>query len=218
MPRKTKPLAAPLDAPSQNAPAPLDQAHPTGGTGEQRRPRRGHSRSDRATRARTAAARVTGKALLELRGHDILKLPPKAQATRTVLAKVAFLREFATCGIILHAAQSAGVGRQTVQDWRRNDPVFVDLMTHAHEDALDLLEEEARRRGHDGVLEPVYQGGHKVGEIRKYSDHLLMMFLKGKRRESFSERTETTGANGTTLAPAVVLVSWHASMKPPEQP
>ena len=110
MPRKTKSPAAPppkrLDAPArQDAPAPLDQAPATEGTGEPPRPRRGHSASGRATRARTAAARVTGKALLQLRGHDILKLPPKVQATRTVLAKVAFLREFAQCGIILHAAQ-----------------------------------------------------------------------------------------------------------------
>ena len=102
------------------------------------------------------------------------------------------------------------MGRQTVQDWRRDDPAFVDLMTNAHEDAMDLLEEEARRRGHDGVVEPVYQGGRKVGTIRTYSDHLLMMFLKGKRREAFSERVEQTGANGASLAPAVVLVSWHA--------
>jgi hypothetical protein len=34
----------------------------------------------------------------------------------------------------------------------------------------------------------------------------------------FSERVEQTGANGATLTPAVVLVSWHSSMKPPEQP
>jgi hypothetical protein len=67
-------------------------------------------------------------------------------------------------------------------------------------------------------MEPIYQGGRKVGTIRKYSDHLLMMFLKGKRRESFSERVEQTGANGASLTPAVVMVSWHASMKPPEQP
>jgi hypothetical protein len=88
-----------------------------------------------------------------------------------------------------------------VQDWRRDDPAFVDLMTNAHEDAMDLLEEETRRRGHDGVVEPVYQGGRKVVTIRKYSDDLLMMFLKGKRRDSFSERVEQTGAGGSPLDP-----------------
>ena len=170
----------------------------------------------KVTRARTG--RLTTKQLLAVRGHDILRLPVPAQKTRTVLAKVAFLREFARCGIILRAAASAGVGRRTVADWRKDDPAFVGLMTDAHEAAMDLLEEEARRRWHDGVVGPVFQGGKEVGSIRRYSDHLLMMFLKGKRRADFSERVEQTGANGTTLAPAVVLVSWHHSMKPPEQP
>jgi uncharacterized protein YbjQ (UPF0145 family) len=176
----------------------------------------GHTAVGKVTRARTA--RMTNKRLLAARGHEILALTAKQQSTRTVLAKVQFLREFARCGIILRAAQSAHVGRKTVYDWREDDPAFVQLMADAHEDAMDLLEEEARRRGHDGVIEPVFQGGREVGSIRKYSDHLLMMFLKGKRRAEFSERTETTGPNGAPLAPAVVMVSWHQSMKPPEQP
>jgi uncharacterized protein YbjQ (UPF0145 family) len=129
---------------------------------------------------------------------------------------VRFLREFARCGVILRAAQAAGVGRRVVTIWRE-EPAFEALMAEAHEDALDLLEEEVRRRGHDGVVEPVFQGGHEVGSIRRYSDHLLMMFLKGKRRESFSERVEQTGPGGSPLTPAVVMVSWHSSMKPPEQ-
>jgi len=58
---------------------------------------------------------------------------------------------------------------------------------------MDLLEEKARRRGYDGVVEPVYQGGKEVGTIRKHSDHWLMVFLRAKRRESFSERTECAG-------------------------
>jgi hypothetical protein len=146
------------------------------------------------------------------------RMTRKEIQTRTVHMQAAFLREFALCGVVLRAAQAAGVGRATVHEWKRENPAFLELMEQAHEDALDQLEEEARRRAHEGVMEPVYQGGKEVGQIRKYSDHLLMMFLKGKRRESFSERTETTGANGSALAPAVVLVSWHQSMKPPEQP
>ena len=64
-----------------------------------------------------------------------------------------------------------------------------------------------------------FQGGHQVGIGEEDPrDHLLMMFLKGKRRADFSERVEQTGANGAPVTSAVVLVSWHASMKPPEQP
>jgi hypothetical protein len=45
-------------------------------------------------RARTTAA-PRRQGAVATPGHDVLKLPPKVQATRTVLAKVAFLREFA---------------------------------------------------------------------------------------------------------------------------
>jgi hypothetical protein len=65
---------------------------------------------------------------------------------------------------------------------------------------------------------PCSKAATKFGSIRKDSDHLLMMFLKAKRRADFSERVEQTGANGSPLVPAVVVVSWHHSMKPPEQP
>ena len=145
-------------------------------------------------------------------------MTPARVQLRTVLAQTRFLREFSLCGNVLRSAQAAGIGRRVVYSWRDEDPCFAQKMAEAHEDALDQLEEEARRRAADGVLEPVFQGGHQVGSVRKYSDNLLMMFLKGKRRADFSERVEQTGTNGTSLAPAVVLVSWHASMKPPEQP
>lgn len=199
MPRKPKPTdqTTPDQAPSQ-ALVPAGQAVQDATPPTVRHQKR-HPDLRSGTRARTTPA---GKAL----------------QTRTIKSQTAFLRAFAVKGIILHAAQAAGVGRRTVQDWKRENPAFCELMAEAHEDALDEMEEEARRRGHDGVLEPVFQAGKEVGQIRRYSDHLLMMFLKGKRRESFSERTETTGPNGSPLTPAVVMVSWHASMKPPEQP
>ena len=39
------------------------------------------------------------------------------------------------------------------------------------------------RRGRDGVLRPVFQGGRLVGEVRQYSDRLLMMVIKGRARQ-----------------------------------
>jgi hypothetical protein len=56
-----------------------------------------------------------------------------------------------------------------------------------------------------------------VGTVRKFSDNLLMFLLKGKRPEVFRERHELTGVNGAPLPPAVVHVSYHAGMKPPEE-
>lgn len=150
--------------------------------GRRRRPQPRKSTRARATGAtRTAAATARQMEL---------------QRLATLKAKARFLREFAECGNVLRSAKAVKVGRRTVYDWLQVDEEFKALYGQAHEDALDELEEEARRRAVDGVLEPVYQGGKKVGSIRKYSDTLLITLLKGKRPETFRERFEHTGKDG----------------------
>lgn len=127
----------------------------------------------------------------------------KRQIVRTARAKARFLARFALTGNILRSAQAAQVGRRTVYDWLAEDPAFKALHDDAHEDALDALEEEARRRSVDGVLKPVYQSGKKVGDIREYSDTLLILLLKGKRPQTFRERFEHTGEKGGPIATIV---------------
>lgn len=121
------------------------------------------------------------------------------QQARTAKAKLAFIRLFAVTGNVLRSCQAAKIGRRTVYDWLAEDEAFKALYDIAHDEALDALEEEARRRAVDGVLEPVYQGGAKVGSIRKYSDTLLITLLKGKRPETFRERFEHTGKDGAPI-------------------
>lgn len=123
----------------------------------------------------------------------------------TLKAKARFLREFSVCGIVLRAARSAKVGRRTVYDWLAQDGPFKVLYDEAYEDANDAMEEEARRRGEDGVLEPVFQGGKRVGLIRKYSDALLITMLKARRPDVFRERMEHTGPKGAALTFTVKL-------------
>lgn len=117
----------------------------------------------------------------------------------TVKSKARFLKEFAVCGIVLRAARAVKVGRRTVYDWLQQDDLFKALYDEAYQDAIDAMEEEARRRGEDGVDEPVYQGGKKVGQIRKYSDTLLITMLKARRPDIFRERYEHSGPNGAPL-------------------
>ena len=107
---------------------------------------------------------------------------------------------------MLRSAQKVGVGRRTVYEWLA-DEQFKALYNEAHEDALDQLEEEARRRAVDGVLKPVYQRGRLVGRIREYSDTLLITLLKGKRPDTFRERFEHTGKGGKPLFPPVSSLS-----------
>jgi hypothetical protein len=115
---------------------------------------------------------------------------PRRQ-TRTARAQAAFLAEFALCGNVLRSALKVRVGRQTVYHWLK-DPAFQEIFDAAHQDALDRLEEEARRRAVDGVLEPVVSGGQLVTYRTRYSDALLALLLKAKRPDIYRERRDST--------------------------
>lgn len=96
----------------------------------------------------------------------------------------------------------ADIARSTVYDWRADDATFAAEWDAALDQAADTMEREAFRRAVEGVDEPVYgslgqgMGSGEVGQIRKYSDTLLIFLLKAARPEKFRERTEQqhTGA------------------------
>lgn len=105
------------------------------------------------------------------------------------------------------------VGRRTVYQWLKADDKFRQLYDDAHDDAVDDLEAEARRRAVDGVLTPVYQGGVQVGVIREYSDALLSLLLRGKRPEVFRERVEHTGRDGRPIEIEAIRAETDAELK-----
>lgn len=61
----------------------------------------------------------------------------------------------------------------------------------AHEEAIDYLEAEARRRAVEGTDRPVFYQGRQVGTVTEYSDHLLMFLLRGALPDKYAERTKT---------------------------
>jgi hypothetical protein len=119
----------------------------------------------------------------------------------------AFLAHLAECGILTDAAAAAGVDRSTVFRRRQVDEEFDAAVCDAMEAAADKLEAEARRRALEGVEEPVYQGGLLVGTKRVYSDTLMALLLKGRRKKVFAERTELTGADGGPVKAQVLVVT-----------
>jgi hypothetical protein len=144
-----------------------------------------------------------------------------SRQTRTVKAQARFLREFAVTGNVLRSALAAMVGRRTVYHWLK-DEKFSALYQEAHEDALDVIEEEARRRAVDGVLEPIVSAGKVVAHVRRYSDSLLALLLRGKRPNTFRDRFEHTGKDGRALFRAhdsmtddEVEAEWHRRFDPP---
>jgi len=54
--------------------------------------------------------------------------------------KKKFLGALTTHGTVYHAAQAAGISRQTAYRWQRDDPEFADKWDEAHENAVDVVE------------------------------------------------------------------------------
>lgn len=126
---------------------------------------------------------------------------------KTRLWTDAFLAALAECGILSQAAEAAGVDRATVWRRRQDDEAFAKACDEAIDMAADKLEGEARRRALEGVEEPVYQGGQLIGTKTVYSDSLLALLLKGRRKRVFAERVETTGADGGPVKTQVLVAT-----------
>lgn len=111
-----------------------------------------------------------------------------------------FLEVYSKIGNLTLAAKAAKVNRNTHYLWLA-DPEYRHAFEQAHEEAVDLLVEEARRRAHEGWDEPiVYQGSfcypspkkggkpsNKPLSIRKFDSTLLMFLIKGARPEIYRD-------------------------------
>ncbi len=91
-----------------------------------------------------------------------------------------FLAALAQSGVITAAAQAAGMSRGCVYLHRAKDPVFAEEWESALELFVDSLESAAHQRAVVGWEEPIFQGGQRVGHIRKYSDSLLLAMLRAR--------------------------------------
>ena len=100
------------------------------------------------------------------------------------LKKDQFLKAFKRCGNVLKAATQVDMARDTHNHWLESDPAYEERFNKAKQFAAHVLEEELFRRAHDGVPEPVYQGGVQVGIVQKFSDTLLMFQIKRWKPES----------------------------------
>ena len=105
--------------------------------------------------------------------------------------KAAFLEAVrSNGGMVLAAADSVGLSRKTMYDWRRADPEFKAAWEQAILDSTIVLEQEAIRRATKGVTEDVYHKGEVVGQQIRYSDNLLMFTMKAREPDKYRDRSE----------------------------
>ncbi len=101
--------------------------------------------------------------------------------------QVTFLQWLAKKGNISAACRKAKIDRKWAYVVRDRDPFFKEAWDEALEVATEALEEEARRRAQEGTLRPVYYEGKKVGNVREYSDTLLIFLLKAHKPSKYRE-------------------------------
>lgn len=135
----------------------------------------------------------------------------------------AFLAALREVPIVQHACNAVGIERCTAYRARLADEAFAKAWEEAMEAGVDRAEQEAFRRGVVGFHEPVIDKGRlcfvyeryldesnqeqwrmKLDDqgqpipltVRKHSDPMLALILKGRRKSVYADRTELTGADG----------------------
>ena len=110
------------------------------------------------------------------------------RSDRTAKKRQAFRAALAETANVLKSSEIARIARRTAYDWKSADSEFADAWERALDIGTDALEDEAVRRAHDGIDEPVFYQGKACGVVRKYSDTLLIFLLKGRRPEKYRDR------------------------------
>lgn len=118
------------------------------------------------------------------------KVTPKKRAEEW---RPAFLDALTETANVSESCKKAGISRQTAYRHRRAYEGFANEWDEALGMGVGTLEDEAVRRARDGVEESVFYKGEIVGQVRKYSDTLLIFLLKSHKPDTYRERREITG-------------------------
>jgi len=110
--------------------------------------------------------------------------------------KETFLSMLSSVPNITAVCKLLGVYPGTIDRHRKNDPKFDAAIREHMEQGYDMIEEEARRRAVDGVLEPVFYMGEEIGAVRKYSDKLLSQLLKAYKPKKFNPGSKVSIGDG----------------------
>ena len=98
---------------------------------------------------------------------------------------------------MFHAAQAAGVSRQTAYRWQREDPEFADQWEEARENAVDVVESTIYQQavGGNTIAAIFYLKAHRP----IYRDRLNIDIeqVKGEIEERMAQLKQRLTSNGT---------------------
>ncbi len=130
-----------------------------------------------------------------------------------------FLASLAADRDVSKACRKIRVPRAFVYQFRNENPIFKQAWDDAVTACIDSVEAEVIKRARDGVLEPVFQGGHLVGFVYKKSDTLAGLVLRAHRQELYNvNKTELTGKEGGPLQIQPVVILPPALDEPAPEP
>lgn len=136
------------------------------------------------------------------RGHN---KGPISKVTKGILQT--FLNQLSEGSSVAGACRVIGVDVNVLYKLRKKSTEFAALWAASIECGTDLLEDEALRRAKDGWLEPIFQGGTEVGQVRRYSNVLLIFLLKGRRPKKFRDKIEIDASDDLKKAFAMSMES-----------
>ena len=140
------------------------------------------------------AALDTAKKKARKRRPDNSAYQMSEQAKQLTPKKLAaFLQYFMETANVREACRRAKVNHSTIYRFKADNADFREAFKEAKAIAVENLEGEGFRRAMEGVLEPVYYKGAKVGSIRKYSDSVLIFLLKGNMKSLYGDSTQIYG-------------------------
>lgn len=121
--------------------------------------------------------------------------------------KPIFLAALREVPVVSRACDAVGIERSTAYRAREADEQFAKDWDDAMEVGVDRAEAEAFRRAVEGTEKGVWHQGMLVGTERVYSDALMSLVLKGRRKKIYADRTELTGADGGPVQSAQVIIA-----------
>jgi hypothetical protein len=108
-----------------------------------------------------------------------------------------FLEHYARTANVGESCRVAGVSRQSVYRWLEDDEPFRLAYNQSRQESDDAIRSEIYRRAIEGVPEPVFHQGRRVGSVRKFSDVLLIFLAKSRMSEFRDKQTvEHSGPDG----------------------